>query len=164
MIMRPDPHQGLMPSLLDRLTDPDAGGTTFAEGYTVAQMTQAVLRDLDDLLNTRLAVTDVPPDCKEVVTSIAAYGLPDFSNIPAGTSEQRSQIGRLLETVLARFEPRLRDIKATMVEDPRLLKRSVKFLLSARLVMDPSPEVAFNTILELTTGRSTVTAAEEPGR
>jgi type VI secretion system protein ImpF len=149
---------------MDRLTDREASGTSFAQGYTIAQMTQAVLRDLDDLLNTRPSITDIPADCAEVLSSIAAYGLPDFSNVPAGTAEQRAQIGRLLEVVLARFEPRLRDIRATMVDDPRLLKRSVKFLLSGRLVMDPAPEVAFNTILELTTGRSSVTPADEPGR
>lgn len=161
--MRPEPTQGLMPSLIDRLSDPDTGGTALTEGYSVAQMTQAVLRDLEELLNTRLTALDVPPDCKETLASIVTYGLPDFSSIPAGSSEQRAQIGRMLEAILMRYEPRLADVKATLVPDPRLLKRSVRFLLSARLRVDPAPEVAFDTILELTTGHSTIAPAEAGG-
>jgi type VI secretion system protein ImpF len=161
--MRPEPQQGLMPSLIDRLIDPDSEGGSLYEGYSIPQMTQAVLRDLEELLNTRLTTLDVPPDCKETLHSIVTYGLPDFSSVPAGTAEQRAQIGKLLENILERFEPRLRDVTATLVDDPRLLKRSVRFLLSARLRVDPAPEVAFDTILELTTGHSTIAPAETGG-
>jgi type VI secretion system protein ImpF len=161
--MRPEPQQGLMPSLIDRLCDPESEGGGLHEGYSIAQMTQAVLRDLEELLNTRRTTLDVPADCKETLLSIVTYGLPDFSSVPAGTAEQRSQIGRLLESILERYEPRLRDIKATLVDDPRMLKRSVRFLLSARLRVDPAPEVAFDTILELTTGHSTIAPAVAGG-
>ena len=47
-----------MPSLLDRLIDPEADGTTFKHGYSVQQMVAAVYRDLEELLNTRQTAQD----------------------------------------------------------------------------------------------------------
>jgi len=149
-----------MPSMLDRLTDPDAGGGALSQGYDVAQLTRAVLRDLEELLNTRMTAVDVPPECKEVAASIVTFGLPDFSSVPAATTQQRADIGRLLETIIMRHEPRLRDVKATLVESTeRTLNRAVRFLLAGRLRVDPAPEVAFDTILELTTGHAAVKSA-----
>ena len=57
---RVDPHQGLMPSLLDRLIDPDAEGTVGRHGYDLQQVIDAVRRDLEDLLNTHPSYTDIP--------------------------------------------------------------------------------------------------------
>ncbi|MBY0229917.1 MAG: type VI secretion system baseplate subunit TssE, partial [Gemmataceae bacterium] len=111
--MRPDNQQGLMPSLLDRLTDPEASGNALRDGYGAEQVAAAVLRDLEELLNTRLTALDIPADCAETLGSIAAFGLPDLSNVPASTIEQRATIGRTLETIIMRFEPRLRDVRAT---------------------------------------------------
>src|SRR5262245_14883207 len=108
---RVDAQQGLMPSVLDRLIDPTADGTAWRRGYGVEQMVAAVHRDLEDLLNTRAVLTDLPPDCTELHRSIAAYGLPDLSSVEAITPEQRAQIGRLLERIVAHYEPRLKDIR-----------------------------------------------------
>ena len=52
----PDPFQGLMPSVLDRLIDAESAGTPTRQGYTLSQMEDAVRRDLEDLLNTRRPV------------------------------------------------------------------------------------------------------------
>jgi predicted component of type VI protein secretion system len=43
-----------------RLGQPEADSTAFAQGYPIAQMTQAIFRDLEELLNTRVSVNDVP--------------------------------------------------------------------------------------------------------
>lgn len=154
---RVDAQQGLMPSVLDRLIDPTADGTSWRRGYGVEQMVAAVHRDLEDLLNTRAVLTDLPDDCVELRRSIAAYGLPDLSSIEAITPEQRSQIGRLLESIVSRYEPRLKDVRATLLDPGQDVKRMVKFHLEARLSVEPAPEVAFDTILELSTGHSQVT-------
>ena len=160
--MRPDSQQGLMPSLLDRLIDPEATGTALRQGYGLDQMAQAVLRDLEELLNTRLTTLDLPDDCVELRASVAAFGMPDLSNVPAATTQHRAAIGRTLETIIMRFEPRLRDVRATLVVEKNVEKtRSVRFLLAGKLRVDPSPEVAFDTVLELTTGRSTVSPLEK---
>ena len=152
-------QQGLMPSIIDRLIDPGSGGTAWRRGYGLEQMIQAVQRDLEDLLNTRQSHEGLPSEFKEVHNSIVAYGLPDLNSINAVTSTQRQQIGRLIEAIIARFEPRLKDIKATLVEGGDNKARSVKFRVDARMRVDPAPEVAFDTILELTTGHYSIKPA-----
>ena len=154
-----DEQQGLMPSIIDRLIDPGSGGTAWRRGYGLEQMIQAVQRDLEDLLNTRQSHEGLPLEFKEVHNSIVAYGLPDLNSMNAITAQQRQQTGRLIEAIIARFEPRLKDIKATLVEGGDNKARSVKFRVDARMRVDPAPEVAFDTILELTTGHYSIKPA-----
>jgi len=151
-----DSEQALMPSILDRLIDPDSGGTAWRRGYGVDQMMAAVQRDLEDLLNTRQTHMGLSDHYEEVRNSIVAYGLPELTSLHAHTAEQRAAIGRILEAIVARFEPRLRDINASMIEAGDGKERTVKFRIAARLCVDPAPEVAFDTILELNTGRYSV--------
>jgi type VI secretion system protein ImpF len=145
-----------MPSVLDRLIDPEAEGTAWRDGYGIEQILAAVQRDLEELLNSRQTTTDIPEDCVEVLSSIVAYGLPDLAGVPALTPQQRSEIGRILETIVGRFEPRLRDVQAALLDPEQAVQRLVKFRIEARLNVDPAPEVSFAAILELTTGRSRV--------
>lgn len=148
---------GLMPSLLDRLTDPESSGTAWKRGYTPEKMSQAVLRDLEDLLNTRQSHSDLPDDYPELKKSILAYGLPDLVSLNAISMAQRAEIGHYIEEIVTRFEPRLRDVRVHLIESGREnLERSVRFHVESRLCVDPAPEVAFETILQLTTGHYTV--------
>jgi type VI secretion system protein ImpF len=149
-----------MPSLLDRLIDPEAIMSQDQHGYTVSQMIAAVHRDLEDLLNTRRTTTGLPADCVEVERSVVVYGMPDLTGLPAITPDQRAAIGRVLEALIQRYEPRLRDVKATLLDPGQQVQRTVKFRVEARLNVEPAPEVAFDTILELTTGHSTVSRPE----
>jgi type VI secretion system protein ImpF len=151
-----DPQQGLMPSLLDRLTDPGSGGTGWRRGYGLEQMVEAVQRDLEDLLNTRQSGAGPPEEFAEVRNSVLAYGFPDLSSLNAITPQQRDAIGRLLEDVIARFEPRLRDVRATVIEAGDGKRPTASFRVEARLCVEPAPEVAFETVLELTTGHCSV--------
>lgn len=154
--MKVDPNQGLMPSLIDRLIDPESGGTAWRRGYGVEQMMEAVRRDLEELLNTRQSHSGMPEDFTEVSRSIIAYGLPDLTTLNATTPQEREDIGRVIESIVAQFEPRLKDIKATMLDTAESKDRSVRFHIDAKLCVDPAPEVAFDTILELTTGHASV--------
>jgi type VI secretion system protein ImpF len=151
-----DAQQALMPSILDRLIDPESGGTAWRRGYGVEQMTDAVKRDLEELLNTRQSHMGLPEDFVELHRSVYGYGLPDLTSLNAITPQQRAGIGQVLEDVVVRFEPRLRDVRAVMVDAGDGKQRTVKFRIDARLNVDPAPEVAFETILELTTGQYSV--------
>ena len=153
-------QQGLMPSLLDRLIDPDAAGSAWQYGYGAEQIVTSVRRDLEELLNTRQPERDVPPEFVEVNRSVVTYGLPDTSTLSAETSRQREEIGRLIEARVALFEPRLRDIRATLLDPGTRLDRAVRFRIDARLNVDPAPEIAFDTILELTTGHYSIKPAD----
>jgi type VI secretion system protein ImpF len=148
-----DPQQALMPSVLDRLIDPDSAGTVARRGYGINQMTEAVRRDLTDLLNTRLSCQGVSPEFDELLRSIFGFGLPDLTSLNAITPKDREGIGHIIEATVALFEPRLKDVRASVVDPGDSLERTVRFRIDARLCLDPAPAVAFDTILELTTGR-----------
>src|SRR6516162_7632605 len=137
---RVDPNEGITPSILDRLIDPESGGTAWRRGFGVDEMIEAVQRDLENVLNTRQTHVDLPGTFKEVHQSIMTYGLPDFSSLKAVTPRQREDIGRTIAGVIQRFEPRLADVRVTVVDagDPK--SPSIRFRVDARLFVDPSPE------------------------
>jgi type VI secretion system protein ImpF len=157
---RDDDNPGLMPSLLDRLTDPQSAGTSAQRGYTVERMMAAVQRDLEELLNTRQPYADLPAEYVELHASVLTYGLPDLVSLEAVTPQQRSAIAGLLEAAVRRFEPRLRDVRATLLETGDEHDRRVRFRIEGRLAVEPAPEVAFDTILELTTGQYSVKTSQ----
>jgi type VI secretion system protein ImpF len=146
-----------MPSVLDRLIDPESGGTSYQRGYGVEQMVAAVQRDLEDLLNTRQTHMGLPADLVELHRSIYGYGLPDLTSLNAMSPQQREEIGRVIETLVTTFEPRLRDVRAFLVESlGENYERTLRFRVEARLNVDPAPEVAFDTVLELATGHYSI--------
>jgi type VI secretion system protein ImpF len=157
---RLDPQQGLMPSLLDRLIDPDTEGTAGRHGYDLQQIIDAVRRDLEELLNTHPSYTDIPEEWVELRQSVLQYGLPDLASVAVASHTEREDLGRIVETVIQRFEPRLREVKALLAESAEGEERHVRFHIAARLNVDPAPEVSFETVLELTTGHASIQARE----
>ncbi len=170
-----DPFQSLQPSVLDRLIDAASAGTPDRPGYNLRQMEDVVRRDLEDLLNTRRPPESIPGPTgqrepffgglEEVPTSIVNFGLRDLVYFDTLTPEMRSEFARHIEQVISTFEPRLRDVRVT-VRDPAQVAETMKadfkrtamyFHIEARLNLDPAPEVAFETVLELTKGTHQVT-------
>ena len=83
-------QEGLRPSIIDRLIDPDSEGTSWRRGYSVDQMIDAVRTDLEDLLNTHRTAADIPEEFVEVRRSIVAYGLPDLASYQSGRARRRA--------------------------------------------------------------------------
>jgi type VI secretion system protein ImpF len=151
---------GLQPSILDRLIDPESAGTTILTGYNVEKMYAAVLRDLEDLLNTRRTSPNDFADDPELKYSILTYGLPDYVSAEALSAGQRQEIGRGIQKVVEQCEPRLRDVRVTLLTtDEVSVKQTLRFRVSARLNVDPSPDVTFETILEMASGHYQVKEA-----
>lgn len=155
--MASEADQGYMPSILDRLIDPESAGVGGRRGYRFEDMRDTIKRDLENLLNTRPVATGLP-DASEINQSIIAYGLPDLTSFTAVTKAQWEEIGRLIEKTIRRFEPRLRDVHVTLQVAPDGTQGRVQFRISGRLGVDEAPEVAFDTRLELTTGRYSLQA------
>jgi type VI secretion system protein ImpF len=153
---RLDSSQLLKASILDRLIDPDSDGTTSHPGCTVEQMIDSVRRDLEDLLNTHRTVADLRAEFPEVDNSIITYGLPDLSSFQSTKADVRRRVLERIEQAIARFEPRLRNVRATVIDEPDELQFKLKFQIDAKLHVDPSPEVSFVTILKLSTGETSI--------
>lgn len=157
--MDADPR--LVPSMLDRLIDPDSGGTRNRQGYSVEQMVAAVRRDLENLLNTRVSMLSIPDEFAELQLSPLTYGLPDFGSIATATRQQHEAIGRRIEDIIEKFEPRLCEVAVLLIEEPtKSGQLTLRFQIESRLSAEPFPDVSFETVLELTTGYTSIQEAK----
>ena len=142
------------PSVLDRLIDYEPEYSREAapsRAKNLRMLKQSVRRDLEWLLNTR-STPNVPPDLKEVQSSIVVFGLPDMTTLSAKSPADKVRLRRSVERVLEAFEPRLEGVVVTVDPEPGP-GLSLKFRIDARLKVDPAPEpVSFDTLLQIGSG------------
>src|SRR5689334_306245 len=109
-------QEGIRPSMVDRLLDPESEGTSWRRGYSVDQMIDAVRADLEDLLNSHRMALDIPEELVEVRKSIVAYGIPDLSSFGSTGSDSVHRLCAAIEEAIAVFEPRLTDVQAIPIK------------------------------------------------
>jgi type VI secretion system protein ImpF len=160
-LSRVDSHRGLVPSILDRLIPQGTASSAPArwDGASVEQMIEAVRRDLEALLNTRQTEGDLPGCYEELTRSVFTFGVPDVSMLSTLSLERDGEMGPMIAELIERFEPRLRDVQVALADkDP--LGREIRFHIEGRLRVEPFPELGFETVLELSTGRAVITTSE----
>jgi len=150
----------ILPSVWDRLCDPDSRGTVARPWYDVATMIDRIRSDLNDLLNTRRTDQGLCPSLPRTAESMLAYGFPGLGSLELTSRERIAEIGRAIEASVARFEPRMHQVRATPLPNPGGPVHSVRFRIEGALKLDAAPDVAFETTLELTTGRQTIGPAK----
>lgn len=148
-----------MPSILDRLIEPEPIVGSMGSGMSINRILNAVRRDLEDLLNTRQAADPAIEEHPELARSVFNYGLPDITRRNASTPQSRGEICAMVEDVIRRFEPRLKNVRATALDPKPGDIQTVRFEIRARLAVDPSPNVMFGTVLDLA-GHAQVRASE----
>jgi type VI secretion system protein ImpF len=146
---------GLLPSLKDRLLDPESLGTSARPGYSLIEILESVREDLEDLLNTRRSQVVSAKQYPEVARSIVAYGLPDLSTQGVGNPGKHDSVARLIETTINEHEPRLRNVRVSVVR-LRAIDLRARFHIEAELRTDPAPKVAFDTEVEVTSGHTSI--------
>jgi type VI secretion system protein ImpF len=158
---RNEASPGLTPSILDRLLEPESEGTSWRRGYTVEQMIDSVRRDLEDLLNSHRTLDQGALDLVEVNNSIVAFGLPDLVSVQSAKAVAQERVCAAIADAIVRFEPRLINVRVLPVSiaDPKVLKLEIQ--IQATLRVDPAPEVSFVTVLQLTTGETTIQRINE---
>jgi len=143
-------------SLLDRLIDRDpslGGDPAVTRAQSVRNLKASLRRDLEWLLNSRRTPEAVDDSMQELSQSLFNYGLPDFSSVSLHSPRDRDFLLLEIERTLAIFEPRLRDVRVSLVEDPNPVARMLHFQIEGALQMDPAPEqVSFDTVLQLASG------------
>ncbi|MFM8930869.1 MAG: type VI secretion system baseplate subunit TssE [Gemmataceae bacterium] len=148
---------GMMPSVLDRIIDPSSLGTLARPGFSVEDLVASVRRDVEDLLNTRQNQDKTIDEFPLLAGSVYRFGMPEMVSMRASSPEDRQKIGRVLEKIIAQYEPRLSNIKAVLVGDTKdTTHGTVNFRIEGRLRLDPAPEVVFETLLEFATGQSRI--------
>jgi type VI secretion system protein ImpF len=144
-------------SILDRLIDTQPEVSTepaqrralsFEEGK------KSVMRDLENLLNTKSSVDEVPPAYRQVEHSLFVYGLPDFTSLNPKNKRVRQQILEDLERAVTLFEPRLQNVVIKMEQSKDKSNRSLKFKIAGMLVLDPlSQPIQFDTYFDTNKGQ-----------
>ena len=145
----------LTPSLIDRLLDPDSMGTKERPGYSLRQIVDSVRDDLEELLNTRRSSQAPETQYAELARSIVTYGLPDLASLDGSTPGKQEELGKIIEKIITLHEPRLRNVRTTLIRS-RAIDLRVRFHIDAELRVDPAPAVAFETVVELTTGHASI--------
>ena len=144
-------------SVLDRLIDEEPKVRAEApptRSQSVRDLKNALRRDLEWLLNTRQPIDPPPEDATELPRSLYMYGLPDITSMSLSSLEDRQRLGRVMETVIANFEPRLANLKVRFAETPEAESHVLRFVIEGLLRIDPAPEyVTFDTVLEVTRDR-----------
>jgi type VI secretion system protein ImpF len=135
-------------SLLDRLLDDDPRvrqEKSPNRHQRLRELKQAVRRDLENLLNTRLRNVTWAAHLAELDRSLLNYGLPDFSDVPLRSSADRDRFCRTLEKVIRQHEPRLLEVRVHSTTDSEPVDRIFRFRIDALLRIEPAPEpVAFD--------------------
>ncbi len=155
-------------SVLDRLIDQEPESRVEnppSRSQSVRLLKTAVRRDLEWLLNTR-RIADPPDEAlKEVNKSTYVYGLPDLSALSMETSGDRNRLVRQIMSAINIFEPRLTNVRLTLVETPDAAKKDVRLRIEAMLRMDPVPEpISFDTLIELKSGMCHLTGGGDDAR
>ena len=154
-------------SVLDRLTGSDlvsGGGSRQGRPArtweSVKLLEKNVLRDLEQLLNTRQISEPAEAPYVHLAESVYNYGLLDFSSLSADSAGTGDLIRGLIKESIERFEPRLTDVevvdpgKDELDADGGSSIRRIRYRVEATLRTDPDPErVEFDTVLETTSKR-----------
>jgi len=161
------PHPGfdsaVTLSVFDRLIDYEpriSREAALTRSQSVHQLKEAVRRDLEWLLNTRIVAVLPDSRLREVNRSVYAYGLPDFTAYSLASPDDRSRLIRHLQTAIRVFEPRLDKVRIVPLDVEGANTRILRFRIEALLLMDPAPErISFDTTLQLTSGEYEVANA-----
>lgn len=147
-----DKKKKLRPSILDRLFDDEPYNQTEHDpGHhqLLKQLKNSIRRDLENLLNTRLYISEPPDEYPETEVSLLNYGLPDLATVNIIDIEKRNEFTHRLEQTLREFEPRFKSVKVSYLDNTNTADRTLRFRIDAIIYADPLPEVViFDSVLE----------------
>ena len=138
-------------SLLDRLLDdePEVGRESVQNRlFGIRQIKAMVIRDLENLLNTRRLISPVPVSYRDIHHSVFMYGLGDFTSENPQSTSVRQRLRQDIEKTISRFEPRLKNVTVRL-EKTTESGRNVKLRITGMLVVEFETEpVIFDTYFD----------------
>lgn len=154
--------KGYTPGLFDRLMDAPVAGSAHGTvtRLSIEDLKDTVARDLEALLNTRTVIPeDLLKQYPECSKSIVTYGLNDFAGLSLSSFDDRAYICQCLEKAIARHEPRLRNVRASLEVQEGSINR-LNFAIAALLVVHSSQEaVNFDAVLQPSSLHYTISKA-----
>ncbi|AOA58839.1 type VI secretion system baseplate subunit TssE [Acinetobacter larvae] len=146
---------GFRATLFDRLLPEDEE----SKGLSIQELRESVARDLEDLLNNRMAkLDDVIDDYPLVKKSVLQFGIIDFVGLSTANPMDRDKICQSIEASISAHEPRLRQVKVEMLLDGHnmgALCLSIQAYLNIHPLYEP---VIFDALLKPTTQQYVISA------
>lgn len=130
------PESHLRPTVWDRLTDAKAMPSGLAgDGrvYGERQVCESIRLELTRLLNSRSSCVGWPPEMEELPSSLANFGVADYTGANMLDSSARETLRRGVEDAVRRFEPRLCSVSVTLPDGVDEAHRTIRLRVNARL-------------------------------
>lgn len=139
---------GFHATLFDRLIQEH----DHVQGLSIQQLRESVARDLEDLLNSRVAKFDQDMSQYPLVSqSILQFGIIDFVGLSTANPLDRDKICQSIEQSITAHEPRLKQVRVEMLLDGQNMG-SLCLSIQAYLNIHPLYEpVIFDALLKPTT-------------
>jgi type VI secretion system protein ImpF len=140
----------LQASILDRLIDDEPDVSTEApnsRGVNMRQVETSLLRDLENLLNTRRNILEPPAAYGELTRSLYTYGLRDYTAENPNNPMVLQNLRREIAQAVALFEPRLKNVVVQI--DAGRERRVLSFRIAGTMVVESFAEpVTFDIQLD----------------
>src|SRR5208282_156905 len=152
-----DTNRPTAPSIRTRSSHrPRSAGPPGTPSYTQPTVAGAEIsgppRPRESLEHTH-PVSSLPPELSELKQSLVTYGIPDLTGTSLGSSKEREEFRRTIQSVILLYEPRLKKLYVSLRDQTEAIDRTIRFHIEAILQAEPAPEpVAFDSTLRLTTG------------
>ena len=143
-------QENIQVSLLDRLIDDEPDVSTEAvnsRGVNMRQVEKSLLRDLENLLNTRRNILEPPEAYGELTRSLYTYGLRDYTAENPNNPMVLQNLRREIAQSVALFEPRLKNVVVQI--DSGRERRVLSFRIAGTMVVESFAEpVTFDIQLD----------------
>lgn len=134
-----------LPSILDRLIEGDS--LLRAGGRTLDDLRETIRRDLETLFNTLPVIDESPALSPELQRSVLGYGFPDLTSLSGDPARIQRLLAQRVQSALARFEPRLRDVRVSPSETRPGGDGTLGFAVEASLTDSPEHRLQFSLAL-----------------
>lgn len=143
-------QENIQASILDRLIDDEPDVSTelpHSRGVSMRQVEKSLLRDLENLLNTRRNILEPPAAYGELNRSLYTYGLRDYTAENPNNPMVLQNLRREIAQSVALFEPRLKNVVVQI--DAGRERRELLFRIAGTMMVESFAEpVAFDIQLD----------------
>lgn len=151
-------------SVLDRLIDASPDIDTdqpVSVAEQIRETRESIRRDLEALLNTRRRPVAPPAALSELKDALVSYGVDGIVSANLVTDESKLMLARSIERRIALFEPRLSDVRVTILRNSQAGERTLRMRIQASFRLhEGMPPISFESTIDPSTQRFLV---EVPG-
>lgn len=147
--------QFLRSSIWDRLTDRQSQhaaytGNQSKDGAAIQDLDslrRSIQKNLIHLLNSHVYFSIWPDDLLELDRSLVNYGIPDYTGTNMSLESDREKLRRSAERTIRYFEPRLSNVKVSVVPTKDKTDRTLCLRIEAEYGTKRDP-IAFDSQLD----------------